>query len=81
MNWNWKDSFKQNFYKIFLHEIIEIAWLGSWVIGLNGSWEGWVIGITGSVLIHMFVFHGIDVLHEHHHHHNKDQYGHKDHKN
>jgi steroid 5-alpha reductase family enzyme len=79
MHWNWKVSFKKNFFKILLHEAVEIVWLGSWVIGLNNSLEGWIIGVIGSIVIHMLVFHGIDFLHEHHHHH-QSECGHEDHK-
>lgn len=78
MNWNWKKDLRKNFFKILLHEGIEYAWLGSWVLGLEGSALGWSIGIIGSIVIHMVVFHGIDFLHEHHHHHNGR--GHANHK-
>lgn len=78
MNWNWKKDLRKNFYKILLHEAIEFAWLASWVIGLGHEWTGWLIGVGGSIAIHMVVFHGIDFLHEHHHHHNGE--GHADHK-
>lgn len=80
MRWDWKTSFKQNFYKIFIHEAIELAWLASWVIGLNHSWLGWVIGIGGSIVIHTVIFNGMDFLHEHHHHHKTGCIGHADHK-
>jgi hypothetical protein len=79
LNWNWKVSFRKNFYKILIHEAIEIAWLASWVISLESSLLGWVIGIGGSIAIHMGIFHGVDFLHEHHHHH-ETKCGHGDHK-
>ena len=78
MDWDWKLNLRKNFYKIMIHEGVELLWLGSWVIALNHSWEGWLIGVTGSIVIHMGIFHGIDFLHEHHHHHEFG--GHADHK-
>jgi hypothetical protein len=66
---HWKDRFKtalhnKNWKKVVIHEILELAWLGSWVTSLEGSLEGWIIGISGAVIIHFVVFEAIDALHK-----------------
>jgi hypothetical protein len=64
----WKHRLKialhnKNWKKVIIHEILELAWLGSWVTSMEGSWQGWAVGISGVVIIHFVVFETIDAMH------------------
>jgi hypothetical protein len=64
----WKHRFlnalhNKNWKKITLHEIVEYAFLGSLVTYFQGSWEGWLIGISGAFIIHMVLFEALDAVH------------------
>ncbi len=54
----------KNWKKITLHELVEYAFLGTFVTYFQGSWEGWLIGISGAFIIHMVVFEAIDAIHK-----------------
>ena len=67
MHHTWKDRFhtllkNKNWKKILAHEAVEYTWLASWVIALGGTFEAWVIGVSGAFFIHLIVFEAIDAI-------------------